>query len=292
MPIDVVGRRDRRTTRCRPTTTCSRWRRPRSPRPRRPDSSSWSRRAPASTRCCAVRFRCSKSCATRAGAPTGLSILSKRIGPSTALLYDAAPRPAHGRASDRSAGRSRSSIRRPRPGWSPAASAWRRSPRSPHRCARAACRSTLFYGARRAGELFYLDFFRDLDVELVLTTEDGSAGERGRVVAPLERRLAARRADAPVMMYACGPEGMLAATARIADALRPAVPGVGRAHHGMRPRRLLQLRRADARRRRPVPSRAIVPGRTGAAGGSDTVGLEALTTEDTMDTERVRSQSL
>ena len=54
--------------------------------------------------------------------------------------------------------------------------------------------TTLFYGARRAAELFYLDLFRDLGVELVLTTEDGSAGERGRVVAPLER--AARRAAA------------------------------------------------------------------------------------------------
>src|SRR5204863_2704150 len=54
---------------------------------------------------------------------------------------------------------------------------------------------------------------RNLGVELVLTTEDGSAGERGRVVAPLDRQLAARKADAAVMIYACGPEGMLAATA-------------------------------------------------------------------------------
>jgi len=50
----------------------------------------------------------------------------------------------------------------------------------------------------------------------VLTTEDGSLGERGRVVAPLDRRLASRPAAAPVMVYACGPEGMLAATARTA----------------------------------------------------------------------------
>ena len=67
--------------------------------------------------------------------------------------------------------------------------------------------------AHAPAELFYLDFFRDLGVELVLTTEDGSAGERGRVVAPLDR--AARRARPPsrrVMLYACGPEGMLAAT--------------------------------------------------------------------------------
>jgi dihydroorotate dehydrogenase electron transfer subunit len=53
-------------------------------------------------------------------------------------------------------------------------------------------------------------------VELVLTTEDGAAGERGRIVAPLEQRLAGRAADAPVLIYACGPEGMLAATAKVA----------------------------------------------------------------------------
>jgi dihydroorotate dehydrogenase electron transfer subunit len=50
----------------------------------------------------------------------------------------------------------------------------------------------------------------------MLTTEDGSAGERGRVTGPLERRLASRASNAPVMIYACGPEGMLAATAKIA----------------------------------------------------------------------------
>ena len=76
--------------------------------------------------------------------------------------------------------------------------------------------TVLFYGARSGAELFYLDFFRDLGVELVLTTEDGSAGERGRIVAPLDRRLEARSAATAVMVYACGPEGMLAATAKTA----------------------------------------------------------------------------
>ena len=51
---------------------------------------------------------------------------------------------------------------------------------------------------------------------MVLTTEDGSVGERGRVVAPLDRLLAARAAASPIVIYACGPEGMLAATARVA----------------------------------------------------------------------------
>ena len=75
---------------------------------------------------------------------------------------------------------------------------------------------TLFYGARTGAELFYLDFFRALDVELVLTTEDGSLGERGRIVTPLDRRLSARSPETPLMIFACGPEGMLAASARLA----------------------------------------------------------------------------
>jgi len=76
--------------------------------------------------------------------------------------------------------------------------------------------TVLFYGARSGAELFYLDFFRNLGVELVLSTEDGSIGERGRIVAPLERRLAAQPPGSSVMVYACGPEGMLAATAKTA----------------------------------------------------------------------------
>src|SRR4029450_12671912 len=70
--------------------------------------------------------------------------------------------------------------------------------------------TTLFYGARRAAELFHLEAFKSLGVSLVLTTEDGTAGESGRIVAPLERYLAARPSDAPLMIYACAPEGMLA----------------------------------------------------------------------------------
>jgi dihydroorotate dehydrogenase electron transfer subunit len=76
--------------------------------------------------------------------------------------------------------------------------------------------STLFYGARRGEELFYLDWFRDMGVTLVLTTEDGSDGERGRVIAPLERALASRPDSQDVMLYACGPQGMLAASAKTA----------------------------------------------------------------------------
>jgi dihydroorotate dehydrogenase electron transfer subunit len=77
-------------------------------------------------------------------------------------------------------------------------------------------RTTLFYGARTGGELFYLDWFERRGVRLVLSTEDGTRGTRGRVTAPLEQALRDRPADDPVTIYSCGPEPMLAAVARLA----------------------------------------------------------------------------
>jgi len=126
------------------------------------------------------------------GQPSGVSILSKRIGPSTRLLYDTRP----GQRVD-----CLGPLGRPFTAVDPPAEAWMVAggvglapfatlAQSLH--ARGV-KAALFYGARRGDELFYLDFFRALDVELILTTEDGSVGERGRVVAPLERRLATRR---------------------------------------------------------------------------------------------------
>ena len=149
------------------------------------------------------------------GAPIGLSILSKRIGITTSLLYDA----RDGQRIDclGPLGRPFTIVEPPSEAWMIAGGVGL----APFAALAQALhgrgvRSTLFYGARRAEELFYLDFFRALNVELVLTTEDGSAGERGRVVAPLDRRLAALTGSTPVMLHACGPEGMLAATARTA----------------------------------------------------------------------------
>ena len=75
--------------------------------------------------------------------------------------------------------------------------------------------TTLFYGARTADELFYLDFFERLGITLVLTTEDGARGVKGRVTGPLEAALKAVGA-AGAMVYACGPEPMLEAVARLA----------------------------------------------------------------------------
>jgi dihydroorotate dehydrogenase electron transfer subunit len=78
--------------------------------------------------------------------------------------------------------------------------------------------TTLFYGARSGAELFYLDWFESRGVRLVLATEDGSSGERGRVTVPLEREL--QRAQGNVMVYACGPEPMLEAVAHLSAKYR------------------------------------------------------------------------
>jgi len=74
--------------------------------------------------------------------------------------------------------------------------------------------STLFYGARTADELFYLDFFEKLGIKLVLATEDGGRGIKGRVTAPLEAALKSV-GPAGAMVYACGPEPMLEAVAHV-----------------------------------------------------------------------------
>lgn len=80
---------------------------------------------------------------------------------------------------------------------------------------------TLFYGARSGRELFYLDWFQARGVRLMLATEDGSAGDHGRVTVPLERELLVAAGDLQssgreVMIYACGPEPMLEAVAHVA----------------------------------------------------------------------------
>jgi dihydroorotate dehydrogenase electron transfer subunit len=153
----------------------------------------------------------------RDGSPTGISLLNKRIGVSTGLLY--AAQPGEGVGCLGPLGRPFSIVDRPKEAWMVAGGVGL----APFATLAEALRgrgvtSVLFYGARRAAELFHLDVFRNLGVELVLTTEDGSLGEPGRILAPLERRLSAHPADPPVMVYACGPEGMLAATARAAAA--------------------------------------------------------------------------
>ncbi len=149
------------------------------------------------------------------GSATGVSLMNKRIGVSTRLLYDA-------RIGDPIAclgplGRPFSLVEPPAAAWMVAGGVGL----APFATLAEALRNrgvacTLFYGARSGAELFYLPFFEGLGVEVVITTEDGSEGERGRVTLPLERRLAALERPQAAIVYACGPEGMLAACAKLA----------------------------------------------------------------------------
>jgi dihydroorotate dehydrogenase electron transfer subunit len=152
-----------------------------------------------------------------AGRPTGLTVLSKKVGISTAQLYDV--QPGARVACLGPLGRPFSLVSPPTEAWMVAGGvglapfatlAEALAPRG--------VRSTLFYGGRGADDLFYLDLFESLGVSLVLATEDGTRGERGRVTAPLERALAS--AAGPAAIFACGPEPMLAAVARLAAAHR------------------------------------------------------------------------
>lgn len=149
------------------------------------------------------------------GEATGFSILNKRAGVSTGLLYDT--RPGQFVSILGPLGKPFTSVTAPTEAWLVAGGVGL----APFAVLAQVLRQqgvavTLFYGARRATELFYLEFFANLGVHLVLATEDGSQGEQGRIVAPLDRALAARPAGAHTMVYACGPEGMLEATAKVA----------------------------------------------------------------------------
>jgi dihydroorotate dehydrogenase electron transfer subunit len=173
--------------------------------------------------------------------PIGLSLLSKKIGPSTSLLFHAKP-------GDRiqclgPLGRPFAPITAPDEAWMVAGGVGLAPFATLAETLRARnIKTTLYYGARRADELFFLERFERIGVELQLTTEDGSrprtglaAGAavpitlRGRVTLPLERDLKARSNAAAVMVYACGPEPMLAAVAKLAAAYgRPSQVSVER----------------------------------------------------------------
>jgi dihydroorotate dehydrogenase electron transfer subunit len=150
-----------------------------------------------------------------AGAPSGISVLCKRIGPGTARLYEAA-------AGDRLSvlgplGKPFSVVSLPAEAWMVAGGVGLAPFATLAEALRAAGVSTrLFYGGRTRADLFYLDWFASRGVALDLATEDGSLGASGRVTAPLEEALRRRAPGVSVMLYACGPEPMLKAVAGLA----------------------------------------------------------------------------
>ena len=79
---------------------------------------------------------------------------------------------------------------------------------------RAGRAARVFYGGRTAADLQIRDAFDALGVPLVAATDDGTLGHRGRVTEPLEAHLDAHGTGFEV--YACGPDAMLHAVARVA----------------------------------------------------------------------------
>jgi dihydroorotate dehydrogenase electron transfer subunit len=151
------------------------------------------------------------------GTIVGLSLLNKRIGPSTTLLFDAKPGD-HVQCLG-PLGRPFAPVTMPTEAWLVAGGVGLAPFVTLAETLRArGVKVTLYYGARRAAELFFLETFREMGVQLSLATEDGSRGDRGRVTLPLERDLKALTAAARLMLYACGPEMMLAAVAKLSAA--------------------------------------------------------------------------
>jgi dihydroorotate dehydrogenase electron transfer subunit len=72
---------------------------------------------------------------------------------------------------------------------------------------------TALTAARTAADVLYVERFRALSARVVVVTEDGSAGERGR--APEVARCLLER-EAYDALYGCGPEGMLEALRALA----------------------------------------------------------------------------
>jgi dihydroorotate dehydrogenase electron transfer subunit len=151
------------------------------------------------------------------GAPTGISLLNKRIGVATSLLYDAAPG---------SRLRCLGPLGRPFEPVSPPAQAWMVAGgvglapfvTLSEALQRHGTKARLFYGARKSSDLTHVDLFERLGVEPVLATEDGSRGTHGFVTSALETALRSTPGSQELRLYACGPTPMMRAVARLAAA--------------------------------------------------------------------------
>ncbi len=77
----------------------------------------------------------------------------------------------------------------------------------------------LFVGGRTKDDLLALDRFAALGVETRTATNDGSAGAKGFVTAPLDAALLSlTRDNAPFELSTCGPDGLLRAVSDLAIA--------------------------------------------------------------------------
>jgi dihydroorotate dehydrogenase electron transfer subunit len=151
------------------------------------------------------------------GEPTAISILNKRAGRGTTLLYDAEPGTTI--ACLGPLGRPFDAVHAPTEAWMVAGGVGL----APFvtlatRLREIGTPTTLFYGARTASELYYVELFEKLGVHTALATEDGTSGMRGHVTGPLGEALrsANDRRGTSIKLYVCGPTPMMRAVAQLA----------------------------------------------------------------------------
>jgi dihydroorotate dehydrogenase electron transfer subunit len=70
-----------------------------------------------------------------------------------------------------------------------------------------------FFGGRSATDILCVNEFEALGWKVLVTTEDGSLGERGKVTEALDAWSASEGAKLSPEMFVCGPSGMLKAVA-------------------------------------------------------------------------------
>lgn len=75
----------------------------------------------------------------------------------------------------------------------------------------------LYLGGRSKQDLLCREDFRCLGIPVTVTTDDGSEGDQCLITDPLELDI---NEQAPDMIYACGPHGMLACVAGIVERTR------------------------------------------------------------------------
>jgi dihydroorotate dehydrogenase electron transfer subunit len=156
-----------------------------------------------------------------AGEITGLSLLNKRVGIGTSMLFEAEPGDTVMVLGP--LGKPYVPVDPPAEGWMVAGGVGLAPFSTLAEALRArGTRMRLFYGARSASDLYYADAFDAMGAALTLTTEDGSRGEKGRITAPLARALQEAAAGTAVTIYTCGPTPMMRAVAELgAAANRP-----------------------------------------------------------------------
>jgi len=74
--------------------------------------------------------------------------------------------------------------------------------------------ATAILGFRSYDKIILANDFKQNDVHVITCTDDGSVGFKGTVTAPLEAELAKNDVD---MVYACGPQPMLAAIVKVCE---------------------------------------------------------------------------